>query len=587
MGKALFPLLPEDRFEQGRSTLEASGFMLVADVRLDNRDELIDDLGCARDVELSDAGLLSLAYDRWREGMLDRLLGDFVFAVWSASEHTLVLARDPLGQRPLHYHIGDGFVAFTSMPQGLHALPEIPCLLNRTQLTSFVADLPRERSSSFFEGISQVEPGQLLKISPARVEKRYYWQPQIRDVRFNKDRDYIEAFREQLDRATSARLRGSGGRVGAHLSGGLDSSAVAATAARLMAGRGEVIALTSAPRKAFSGAIPKGRIADESGLAAAVVERYPNMQHVVVRTGGRAPLEGLELASWAYQQPVGHPCNYVWWSTINDEAKARGINVLLTGETGNLTISAGSMAVLPAFLRKGRWGQWFREMRALHGTGPSWRGLLAGSFGPWLPRPLWKALTRFYSRNEGTGGIALLGPHLRAMAEGQSDSLNDDTRPEWDEKRFRLRLLQRIDAGNARKGALALWGIDIRDPTADRRLIEFCLSVPPDQLLRGGTTRRLARLGLADRLPRSVLDAPRGYQFADWHEALDRGSLMQAIDRLERSQIASDSLDLPALRHLAASWPGEDVASLATVGTYRMGLLTAISAGIFAAAMCK
>jgi asparagine synthase (glutamine-hydrolysing) len=588
MGRGLFRLLPEDHFDVQPLVSSAGDFMLVADARLDNRDELTDSLGRTRGAELSDAQLLFLAYQRWGEGVLNRAIGDFAFAAWREAEKLLTLARDPMGQRPLHYHLGDGFVAFASMPQGLHALPQIPRELDREQLAGFVADLRGASSSTYFKRIKRVEPGQVLNISPAAVEARYYWQPSPKEIRFRRDEEYIEAFREQLDRATRVRLRGAGPVVGAHLSAGLDSSAVASTAARLIAAEGgKVLAFTSAPREGFSGPLPKTRIADESAIAASVAQQYDNMEHIIIRSGRYSPLDLLEAGPRLYQEPVGYPCNYVWWSAINDEARARGVSVMLTGEVGNLTISAGGVGVLADFVRTGQWLRWWWESKALRKSVPTWRGLLATSFGPWFPRWLWGGLASVSSAERTTGGAALLHPQFRAEMEQRLRAEGDGDQPEKNEKAFRLRLLKRVDSGNSRKGALARWGIDGRDPTADRRLIEFCFSLPPDQLLKGGVTRRMARVGLADRLPDAVLKAPRGYQYADWYEALDATSFDTLFSELERSEDAAAVLDMEAVRHLASSWPGEDVASLATIGTYRMALLMAVSAGVFAAAARK
>jgi asparagine synthase (glutamine-hydrolysing) len=78
-----------------------------------------------------------------------------------------------------------------------------------------------------------------------------------------------------------------------------------------------------------------------------------------------------------------------------------------------------------------------------------------------------------------------------------------------------------MDQGNYNKGVLGGWGVDMRDPSADRRLVEFCLSVPPEQFLAGGVPRSLARRAFADRLPPEVLrERRKGYQAADWFEGM-------------------------------------------------------------------
>jgi len=93
-----------------------------------------------------------------------------------------------------------------------------------------------------------------------------------------------------LDQSVKCRLRGVND-VGAHLSGGLDSSAVAATAARLLApSGGRVIAFTAVPREGYDGPVPRHRFADEGHHAAATAALYPNMEHVLVRSEGKSRL---------------------------------------------------------------------------------------------------------------------------------------------------------------------------------------------------------------------------------------------------------------------------------------------------------
>lgn len=585
-GRGLFRLLPEDGFDS-QPYLDASrGLMLVADVRLDNRNELFDALNLRRAADISDAELLFRGYLQWGDDVVDRLLGDFAFAAWNEAREVLTLVRDPAGQRPLHYHRGDGFVAFASMPAGLHALSALPREPDRKQLARFVAGVPRHGSATYFAGLERVEPAQLLTISREGVQARIYWQRPTREIRYPKQDDYVEAYREQLDRATRARLRGGNGAVGAHLSAGLDSGAVASTAAKLLRGQGRVVAFTSAPRLGFNGPVPSGRLADESGPAAAVAALHDNMEHVVLRSAGASPLHHLQSASRQFQAPLGHPCNFVWWSAISGEAQARGLTVMLTGEAGNLTISAGGLAVLADLVRSGRLIRWLGEARALKRGGYRWRGLVAASVGPWLP-PSLRNLLRRSAQADGANGLGVLAADLRTAMELAAEKESRDAWLALDDRSMRWRLLRSSDPGVFRKGALARWGLDERDPTTDRRLAEFCLSLPPDQLLAGGTTRHLARVALADRLPATVLHGPRGYQFADWYEAIDRQRLEEAIAELGRSETAAAVLNIDYMQKVASSWPGQNLDRLETIGTYRMGLLTALSAGIFAAGARK
>jgi asparagine synthase (glutamine-hydrolysing) len=376
--------------------------------------------------------------------------------------------------------------------------------------------------------------------------------------------------------------------VGAHLSAGLDSSSVAATAARLVAPHGgKVIGFTAAPRRGFSGPVLPGRIGDESGPAAEVAALYPNMEHVIVRNEGVTPLDLLGRTSSLFQEPVGHPCNHVWWSAVHDEARARGVTVMLTGEAGNLTTSAGGLATLADFVRQGQWLRWAREARAVHGSGPSWKGILATSFGPWMPRVVWRTLTGIWGPKVNVQCASLLHPSLRAGIEEQAAKAARGGQPAGDDREMRWNLIQQHEPGNFRKGTLARWGVDERDPTADRRLADFCLAVPPEQLFSGGVTRRLARVALADRLPPAVLNGQRGYQYPGWYEGIDGSALEGVLSDLEGQSAAASLLDVSRLRALASAWPSSGWESLNVIVTYRLGFLRAISAAAFANHVCQ
>ena len=297
IGRAMFRTVPEDRFDRQPLSGADGRLSLIADVRLDNRDELTEALGLAHAaaVTLCDAQFVLAAWERWGEQAFAHLVGDYAFAIWDAEARGLVLARDPLGMRPLHYHLGTDFIAFASMPKGLHALPEIPRAPDEAMLTDLLALLPEAGPGSFFAGISRVEPGQFVVIKPDGAKACRHWQPARETLRLASSDAYAEGLREQLDRAVAARLRGAGGRIATHLSAGRDSSAVTATAARLMAASGGLVtAFTSVPREGYEEPVPEGRFADEGPLAAATAALHSNVEHVLVRTNQRALLDGLD-----------------------------------------------------------------------------------------------------------------------------------------------------------------------------------------------------------------------------------------------------------------------------------------------------
>lgn len=212
-----------------------------------------------------------------------------------------------------------------------------------------------------------------------------------------------------------------------------------------------------------------------------------------------------------------------------------------------------------------------------------WLSLGAQMIGPYLPVPMWRLLSRGVT---DLAQYSAVHPALRGELEkkARERALDLAYRPRKDPFETRLWALSRVDVGNYYKGVLAQWGLSSRDPTADKRLVEFCLSTPPEEFIRGGVPRSLARRAFADRLPREVAQATvRGYQSADWHEALgsDLDSLRDEIANIGKCAAAASVIDLDWLDQTARSWPSGGWAEDSVIMRYRYGLLRAVSAGHF------
>jgi asparagine synthase (glutamine-hydrolysing) len=588
LGRRLFRLLDEDVHDRGPVAVAGGRWTVVADARLDNRGELARALaiGDAEAARLSDAGFVARAVERWEEEAAERIAGDFAFAAFDHSRPRLLLARDHVGQRPLHFHQGSGFVAFASMPKGLHALPDVPREPDRHALLRDLALLPEEGTRTFFRRIERVPPGHLCLVTPAGVEVRRWWTPSRTPLRLARTEDYHEAVRAALDRAVASRLRGARGAVATQLSGGLDSSAVTATAARLLAGRGMVHAFTAVPREGFDDKVSRGRFADEGAHAAAVAALHANIEHVLVRTTGRSPLGGLDRNAFLYEKPIANLCNAVWGDAILDQAKALGLHVLLTGQMGNMSFSFSGFERLADLFRRGRLLALAREALALRHGGVRLESTAAHAVGPYLPARLWLAINRWRGRSLDLGSYSAVDPAAATRLAGEAARSRHDFayRPWKDAFASRLWVIARSDIGPYQKGVLGGWGIDMRDPSADRALLELCLSIPLDQYLRGGHARALARGAFADRLPPLVIEETRkGLQAADWYEGLDaaRDEAAEQVERMAGLAAAEGIFDTDRMRRLVEAWPDGGWSDDRVVGAYRLALLRGIGSGHF------
>lgn len=585
LGRNLHALLPEDVYDRG--PVARAAFRLVADIRLDNREEIAGSLGlsAAGQARLSDTDLLFEALLKWGDDAVDHLVGEFAFAFWDGARRQLLLARDILGLRPLHYHCGKDFFAFSSMPSGLHALDEVPYDFDPDYVAERLAFIPHAGSNSYFRGIDRVRSAHVVRVTRDGVQGRHYWNPPRPATTPQGPGAYEEGLRSVLEQAVKAHMRGAGDVIASHLSAGLDSSTVTASAARLFPDQ-KIIAYTAVPRAGFRGGTPPGSIADEGPLAAATARLYPNVEHVRVKNAGESPIAALDRNFLYYQQPAENLSNAVWGRAIHRAAKERGATILLKGSLGNMTISRSGLEVLPSLLARGRLLALGRLATQLARNGMPLLALGAQTVGPFVPGPIWRALRRMGRRTPTPIDFSAVSrARLGALQQKEAARTADHSRrSRLDSYASRMRGFANSDGGNAYKAVLAEFGISLRDPTGDRRVIEYTLATPVKEFVRDGVPRSLARRAFADRLPAEVATSKlRGYQSADWHEALDRArpEVEQEIASIMRCHGAADALDFAWLNEAMNSWPDDGWDQFQVRDRYRLGLLRGISAGHF------
>lgn len=549
------------------------GWLLVADARLDNRDELEERVG--GQAGRTDADLLLALWLREGEDSLALIAGDFALAIFDPQDRSLSLARDITGQRPLFYAQTDFGLAFASMPAGLH--PALSCFsVDLRSLALITMDSPADGAESFFNGVSSVRQAEIVRFSPDRgVTRNTYWTPPPLPPDHGNRNAMIEEYRHVLGQAVRPRLGRAPAVVATHLSGGFDSSSVAATAVRLLGDPQAVIGFTSAPALATPPEREFGFFGEESALAADVAARY-GFRHVVVRSTTPIP-DIYRSQTTLLQQPVRDPFNGAWWVEIEARAAAMGARHLLTGELGNLTLNSGNLAHLSEWVRRRRWLTWFNQARAASGRPDvKWRGVLYNSFRPWTPRPVSSALERIFLRQHPSDKVSFVRREWRHLAKHQ--------RPP-NIYAERLAIIRSADSASVRKAALAQYGIEESDPFSDRRLIEFAFRIPPDQLYWNGVQRPLMREALADRLPASLFKTfGRGLQSADWAIRLGQADAFALLEEIASSRVARDLLDIERMRKVIERWPTRNWNEPSIAQEFRLALLDAIGAGMFAVA---
>jgi asparagine synthase (glutamine-hydrolysing) len=238
MGHALLRTTDESENEQQPAALEER-YWIVADARLDDRKGLLGELrGAKREVPSNapDGELILHAYAAWGTACVDRLLGDFSFALWDAGHKQLFCARDHFGIKPFYYaQLGELFLCSNTL-NCLRLHPRVADELNDSAIGDFLLfGMNYENATTTFRDIQRLPPAHTLTVSARGGQSKRYWAPPTDGrIRYSNSKEYVENFLSILEIAVTDRLRTE--RVGILLSGGLDSSSVAAVA-KEMAGR--------------------------------------------------------------------------------------------------------------------------------------------------------------------------------------------------------------------------------------------------------------------------------------------------------------------------------------------------------------
>jgi len=524
MGFANLAITPESLHERMPRHDQEKGVLFTAAARLDNRDELCGILGIpqAERFALADTELALRAYLKWGEDASSRLFGDWSFAAWDSRKRRLFLARDRLGNTALYYFHRPPFFAFSSDPEGLFTLPEIKREIHEKWIASYLSFVPLgNEDDTCWTDVRRLQSGYTLTVTSAAKQTQRYWDiEKIGSREGLRDDEYVAGFLGRYRSAVTSRLR-SRYPVGTTLSAGLDSGSVTALAAEALGREGRPLtAFTSVPLFPANHLVP-GVLADEWPLAGAVSARYGNIEHFAVDAASVTPLSGIERSVRMMRQPMHAACNKFWIMSVHDRARELGIGVMLTGQLGNggVSWSGGRDRIFHLFAS----GKWDEGMKALaqwkRRNGRSWFRTVAGRLVMPLVAPYLSRCKGMLQSLPPWSEYAAINPAFAASiglreATDRGPAYSGPIEP-FAERRLTL-IRNGTGAGPLWHSIGAAFGMDVRDPTADVRLLEYCLSVPPEQDTYGGGERMLIRRAMEGLLPPEVQwNRVRGRQAAD------------------------------------------------------------------------
>ena len=241
------------------------------------------------------------------------------------------------------------------------------------------------------------------------------------------------------------------------------------------------------------------------------------------------------------------------------------------------------MPALSVWFRSGQWRTLARvawQLRQAHSASVR----LMVRHAVWPSLPFWlRRMTDPHMRNFSFD-YTPLNPEIAQRPDLQRDALHDLNRTTSDGRSMLRTMLEYGDVSETNVASQGGWQLDYRDPTFDRRVVEFCLTVPLEEFLRGGQMRSLARRAMVGRLPASTLNRTiRGRQSADWYLNLEavRGRMAAELERLQGSPLASRMLDLARMRSLLENWPSSGFERLDIARSHHITLTRGFSVGKF------
>src|SRR5579864_2316326 len=485
-----FHTTEESRKEKQPCVL-TSGTIITWDGRLDNREELISDLGNALPNDVADVEIVASAYDRWQAKAFAKLLGDWALSVWDAKNRSLILAKDFAGIRPLFYSIKNDSVTWCTVFDPLVLLADHSFRLNKEYVCGWLGLFPAVHLTPYI-GIHSVPPASYVRITENRSETVKYWDfDQAKSLRYARDEDYEEHFRSVFFVSVRRRLRSSS-PVLAELSGGMDSSAIVCVADHV-AGAPLVRTVSyyddSEPNwneRPFFTLVEQKR--GRSGL------------HINVGAGPMSPYEPGEdtFSSVPNSELMSRQARNMFTAHM----ASNRYRVLLCGIGGDEVLGGVPTPIpeLADLLARGRPLTLAHQLKmwALSRRKP-WFWLFAETVREFFPALL---AAPQHKKPQAWLDAELIRRH-RAAFRGYEQRLKiAGPLPSFQEN------LRTLDGLRRQIGCAAPHRdpvYEVRYPYLDRSLLEFLYSIPRDQLVRPGQRRSLMRRAMAGIVPSEVL----------------------------------------------------------------------------------
>ena len=527
---------PESLNEQQPLVSRRGDFVLVADARVDNRDELIRVLrakACLEQQYPTDADLILAAYECWGQDCPKEIVGDFAFVIWDIKKQKTFAARDVFGVRQLVYafHRNSFFVS-SGIPAILSILPEPPPL-NRELLQDSIASVyDRWVDQTEYQGILRLPPSYSLLLTPERKTLQRYWiigdQPR---PRYKSKIDYIDHYRDLFENSVLAQLR-SCNPVAIFGGGGLDSGSILGISEKLIASKQSAASVYQ-----YTSSFNNTPHADEETYVKSLEDFCPHLQF------NRVPCDDC----WAMHHisEIDHypldELDFALTSPITSfrllaRARQDDCKISITGNNGDQLLGQSSYA-LPACLRDVHFSDLRQEVPRFQRNAkhPAWQLLAYAYIRPLISQGMRNRLyTLIQNLQKKKRPIDFLSPapqYFNYLSPPRLSSVTSSYSYANLMVPIAIARLHTVDKVHS------YFGMEHRLPFLNRRLVDYVLSLSPELIFHSGQVRAIHREAMRGILPeQNRLRTTKAY----FHLLAHRGFMLQERERI--IEILSNSI---------------------------------------------
>lgn len=486
--------------------VDKGAVLLTSDMRLDDRESLASKLGIPVDTlpKTTDSELLLKAYAVWGSNMAEYLVGDFAFVIWDENTQSILCARDHIGIKSLYYYLDDTLFFCTNDLHVFASIPQITLRIDERALVNYCNNASLTlKESTLYQGVSKLPPAHVMTVSAASHEIRPYWKPVKKDMDTLLDaRAYARQLRALLEQAVSDRLR-TDYAVASHLSGGLDSSGVAAIASQLLRANGLTL-------RAYNW-VPEPKAGDDARerewSSSALVAEHGAIDHHYMTLDGEAIYHYIS----GHDAAEGDSAGFWYEYAITAKARTNNVRTMLTGWGGDELTTYHGNAYYANLLRSGKFKRLLRELYARVKKRRGFRHLLAMLYFelllPFVNRRLYCIMP--WTKCQKQKSPEYFTRHWKQLLMKNSKKQPLITMQPYTTI---FKHMQAYLENGHLQGRIESWGtigrmnrMEYVYPLLDKRVVEFIMNIPEEHFVQNGVGRYLFRLAVADTLPEKIV----------------------------------------------------------------------------------